>query len=135
MAGLRCINVTNFSRGLTSSLHRQKLFMSLDVESQSKTVPDLYLKQDAIDIFKSGIKSAQPQHMLGSILKHAPGSSTLKVNDQYYELNRNVFVVGMGTATLGMAKVVEDVLGKHIVKGIISIPHGIKENIEQTGDR
>ena len=39
----------------------------------------------------------------------------------------NVYVVGFGKAVSGMARTLEDHIGQHIVRGIISIPHGSQE--------
>ena len=58
---------------------------------------------------------------------------TLTVEKKEYQLNRNVFVVGFGKAVLGMARVVEDILGDHIRKGILSIPVGAKDDYLRRG--
>ena len=63
------------------------------------------------------------------MISYQDRQSTLTVGDQHYKLDKNVFVVGMGSAALGMAVKVEEILGKHVVGGVISIPHGI------TGER
>lgn len=39
-------------------------------------------------------------------------------------MKNNVFVVGFGKAVSGMARAVEDLVGEHIVRGVISIPYG-----------
>ncbi|CAL1548503.1 unnamed protein product [Lymnaea stagnalis] len=91
---------------------------------------ELDLKPDAIDIFKSAIRAVRPKAMIENVLLYNRISSTLKVQDRCYTINRNVFIVGFGNAVLGMARVVEDMLGEHVVTGIISIPLGLQEEIK-----
>ncbi|GFO44996.1 glycerate kinase [Plakobranchus ocellatus] len=88
------------------------------------------LKPDAQDIFRTAIRSVYPKSMIGNVLLYNAVTSTLKVQGKTYKLDRNVFVVGMGKAVAGMAGVVEDILGAHIVTGVISIPEGLQEQIQ-----
>lgn len=44
-----------------------------------------------------------------------------------YKLNKNVYVVGFGKAVSGMARAVEDLVGQHIVRGVVSVPYGTKK--------
>ena len=46
------------------------------------------------------------------------------VDGKTYTLKKNVFIVGFGKAVSGMAKTLEDLIGLHIVRGVISIPFG-----------
>nr|KAG5697069.1 hypothetical protein BaRGS_001985 [Batillaria attramentaria] len=71
--------------------------------------------------------------MLERVLNFDPTSSTLTVEGRTYNIQRNVFVVGFGKAVLGMARVVEDVLGPHIIKGILSIPKGSRADLAKAG--
>ncbi|RUS80655.1 hypothetical protein EGW08_011605 [Elysia chlorotica] len=89
------------------------------------------LKPDAQDIYRTAIRSVYPKSMIGNVLHYNPATSILKVQGKTYKLNKNVFVVGMGKAVSGMARIVEDILGNHIVTGVISIPHGIQEQIQE----
>lgn len=91
------------------------------------------LRKDAVKIFKSGISSVNPCTMLGNVLKYNEEQSTLEVNGQQYHLNNNIFLIGMGSASLGMFKAVENVLEKHIVSGVISIPHRLQEDLKISG--
>lgn len=50
-----------------------------------------------------------------------------------YKLNKNVHVVGFGKAVLGMARALEDTIGEHIVRGVISVPVGLQEALKQEG--
>ena len=51
----------------------------------------------------------------------------MTVEGRTYTLKNNVYVVGFGKAVSGMARTLEDHIGQHIVRGIISIPHGSQE--------
>ena len=93
------------------------------------------LKPDAQDIFRTAIRSVYPKSMIGNVLHYAPATSILKVQGKTYKLDKNVFVVGMGKAVPGMARIVEDILGNHIVAGVISIPDGIQEQIQEENAR
>ena len=57
------------------------------------------------------------------------------MDEQSYSIQRNVFVVGFGKAVLGMARVLEDLLGQHIIKGILSIPAGARADFEKAGKK
>ena len=50
--------------------------------------------------------------------------TSLHVGGKTYKMHHNVYVVGFGKAALGMARAVDDMIGDHIVKGIVSIPFG-----------
>ena len=93
------------------------------------------LKPDAQDIFRTAIRSVYPKSMIGNVLNYNSVTSVLKVQGKTYKLNKNVFVVGMGKAVPGMARIVEDILGSHIVAGVISIPDGIQEQIQEENAR
>lgn len=59
--------------------------------------------------------------------------NSLTVDGRTYKLNNNVYVVGFGKAVSGMARAVEDLIGQHIVKGVVSVPHGTKELFSSLG--
>ena len=96
---------------------------------------DFDLKRDCEEMFRYAIKSVHPKQMIENVLKYNRETSALKVKDETYILHRNVFVVGMGRAVMGMAKAVEDVLGEHLVAGIISVPNGMQEEMRRTQNR
>ena len=127
------LNFTLFSKKIctTRPLHNLVQSKSYNLEKDNK----LTLRDEAVEIFKCGVSSVNPSAMLGKVLKYNEDESTIDVNGQTYHLDRNVFVVGMGSAALGMAKVVEKVLGKHIVSGVISIPTRLQEDLGISEDR
>lgn len=51
----------------------------------------------------------------------------LKVGNRCYQLSNNVYVAGFGKAAMGMSTATEEILGPHIVRGIVSIPLHTKE--------
>lgn len=51
-------------------------------------------------------------------------NNKLHIRDRSYDLKNNCYVVGFGKCVVGMACKVEQILGKHLQKGIISIPDG-----------
>ncbi|XP_005092002.1 glycerate kinase [Aplysia californica] len=116
-------------RQLSFSTVRNYEAVKLEEDSGS-----INLKSDATEIFKSGIKAVHPKQMIWNVLKYQPGSSVLHVKDQTFRLKRNVFVVGMGSSVLGMARAVENMLGEHIVSGVVSVPSGLQEEMRKTGD-
>ena len=40
-----------------------------------------------------------------------------------------MYVAAFGKAVLGMIRAVEEVVGEHIVRGVASVPHGIRETL------
>lgn len=116
-----CDQLHEFSR--CNSTFTNLTFSEKDCSQNNRGHVDL--KKDARNIFRSAVNSVRPQKMIKEALQYDKNSLKLMVNGKEYNLHRNVFVVGFGKATLGMARAVEDILGEHIVKGIISIPRGL----------
>ncbi|KAK7483692.1 hypothetical protein BaRGS_00025125 [Batillaria attramentaria] len=96
---------------------------------------DLEAREQLREIFLKSVHAGMPKQMLERVLNFDPTSSTLTVEGRTYNIQRNVFVVGFGKAVLGMARVVEDVLGPHIIKGILSIPKGSRADLAKAGLR
>ncbi|XP_048257767.1 glycerate kinase-like [Haliotis rufescens] len=89
------------------------------------------MEGDARQIFQAAVESVMPRPMLEREVTYRKETRTLCVGGKEYQLQKNVFVVGFGKAVSGMARVVEEMLGDHIVKGIISIPMGATEQFKQ----
>ncbi|KAH9518898.1 hypothetical protein Btru_008602 [Bulinus truncatus] len=87
------------------------------------------MKPHAIDIFKTAVQAVCPKAMIENVLFYEHEKSILKVQKRQYKICRNVFIVGFGNSVLGMARVVEDMLGEHVVTGIISIPCRLKQEV------
>nr|KAG5697070.1 hypothetical protein BaRGS_001986 [Batillaria attramentaria] len=71
--------------------------------------------------------------MIENVLQYDEKLSTLTIKDKSYKLDHNVYVVGFGKAVMGMARAVEQILGDHIVSGILSVPRGQTESLQQKG--
>ena len=84
----------------------------------------------ARDIYKEAVNSVEPRQMVENVLLYDSAKSVLTVQDKSYQLDRNVYVVGFGKAVLGMARAVEDVLGEHVVQGILSIPRNQRQILQ-----
>ncbi|XP_076469734.1 glycerate kinase-like isoform X4 [Babylonia areolata] len=87
----------------------------------------------AEDIYREAVNSVEPHHMVESVLQFDAETRVLTVEDKTYRVDRNVYVVGFGKAVLGMARAVEDILGEHVVSGIVSIPRGQREILKEKG--
>ncbi len=59
-------------------------------------------------------------------------NSTLKVNEYSFDFKKfkNVYVIGGGKASGSMAEALEHVLGKHITRGLVNVPHDSEHKTE-----
>ncbi|XP_067683249.1 glycerate kinase-like isoform X1 [Haliotis asinina] len=110
------------SSTLASSFHQEGI-MQVDRRDS--------MEGDARQIFQAAVESVMPRPMLEREVKYKKETKTLCVGSKEYQLQQNVFVVGFGKAVSGMARVMEDMLGDHIVRGIISIPAGATEQLQK----
>ncbi|XP_041081145.1 glycerate kinase-like [Polyodon spathula] len=55
----------------------------------------------------------------------------LLVDGRSFAPTGNVHLVGFGKAVLGMAAMAERILGDHLVRDVVSVPHGIQEALRQ----
>ncbi|XP_024412361.1 glycerate kinase isoform X3 [Desmodus rotundus] len=91
------------------------------------------LAEHARKLFESTIAAVLPGPMMHRALSLDPGSGQLKVRNRSFQLRQNLYLVGFGKAVLGMAAAAEELLGKHLVQGVISVPKGIRATMEYTG--
>ena len=91
------------------------------------------LAEHARKLFESTIAAVLPGPMMHRALSLDPGSGQLKVRNRSFQLRQNLYLVGFGKAVLGMAAAAEQLLGKHLVQGVISVPKGIRATMEYTG--
>ena len=82
------------------------------------------LRQDAIDIFKAGLKAVDPRTAVKKYMKR--DGQTLIVDEKKYDLNQfdRIYVVGGGKAGASMAAAVEDMLGNLVTDGIVNVKYG-----------
>ncbi|XP_055985371.1 glycerate kinase [Sorex fumeus] len=84
-------------------------------------------------LFASSVSAVLPGPMLHRALSFDPAGGQLKVRDRSFQLQRNLYLVGFGKAVLGMAAAAEELLGQHLVQGVISVPKGIRAALENAG--
>jgi len=82
-------------------------------------------KEDVQGIALSAIDAVAPNEMIVKAIQVEDGM--LVVQGKSYPLRRNVYVAAFGKAVLGMIRAVEEVVGDHIVRGVASVPYGIRE--------
>ncbi|XP_069592224.1 glycerate kinase [Ranitomeya imitator] len=95
------------------------------------------LQDDAHRIFRSAVSAVLPPRMLqrALIVRDTAGPPVLECGGKQIPLENNLYLVGFGKAVLGMAAAVEQIVGKHLVEGVISVPRGIEETLRQAGKR
>lgn len=91
------------------------------------------LAEQARQLFESAVGAVLPGPMLHRTLSLDPGGRQLKVRDRSFQLRQNLYLVGFGKAVLGMAAAAEELLGQHLVQGVISVPRGISAAMEHAG--
>ncbi|XP_041532649.1 glycerate kinase isoform X2 [Microtus oregoni] len=91
------------------------------------------LAEQARQLFESAVGAVQPGPMLQRALSLDPNGRQLKVRDRSFQLRENLYLVGFGKAVLGMAAAAEELLGQHLVQGVISVPKGIRAAMEHAG--
>ncbi|NXX84313.1 GLCTK kinase, partial [Urocolius indicus] len=92
------------------------------------------LREHALSLFRSAVGTVLPAPMLRRAVQlQGEGCPQLLVKGQAFPLKRNLYLVGFGKAVLGMAAAAEEILGDHLVRGIISVPLGIQESLQRAG--
>ncbi|KFQ87213.1 Glycerate kinase, partial [Phoenicopterus ruber ruber] len=90
------------------------------------------LREHALSLFRSAVGTVQPAPMLKRAVKLQGGRCPqLLVKGQAFPVKRDLYLVGFGKAVLGMAAAAEEILGDHLVRGIINVPLGIQESLQQ----
>ncbi|KAJ8931308.1 hypothetical protein NQ314_015810 [Rhamnusium bicolor] len=74
-------------------------------------------------IFLKSVEAVQPQRLIRNKVRLR--DCHLTVGGDTYVLNKPCYVVGFGKAVLGMAIEIENVLGDHLERGIVTVPTGI----------
>jgi len=81
------------------------------------------LRRDALAIAAAALEAVDPGHALRRLLRIE--GDTLRTGDQAFDLGgRRVFVVGAGKATIGLAEVLDELLGERITDGAVVVKHG-----------
>lgn len=99
----------------------------------ARMTSSMALGEQAQQLFDSAVGAVQPGPMLQRTLSLDPSGRQLKVRDRTFQLQENLYLVGFGKAVLGMAAAAEELLGQHLVQGVISVPKGIRAAMEHAG--
>ncbi|NWW43389.1 GLCTK kinase, partial [Pedionomus torquatus] len=92
------------------------------------------LHEHALSLFRSAVSTVRPAPMLKRAVKfQGHGCPQLLVKGQAFPVKRDLYLVGFGKAVLGMAAAAEEILGDHLVRGIINVPLGIQESLQRAG--
>ncbi|NXG03553.1 GLCTK kinase, partial [Sakesphorus luctuosus] len=92
------------------------------------------LREHALSLFRSAVGTVRPAPMMKRALKlQGDGCPQLLVKGQAFPVKRDLYLVGFGKAVLGMAAAAEEILGDHLVHGIITVPLGIQDSLQQAG--
>ncbi|NXK88232.1 GLCTK kinase, partial [Formicarius rufipectus] len=92
------------------------------------------LREHALSLFRSAVGTVCPAPMMKRALKiQGKGCPQLLVKGQAFPVKRDLYLVGFGKAVLGMAAAAEEILGDHLAHGIITVPLGIKDSLQQAG--
>ncbi|NXX96310.1 GLCTK kinase, partial [Centropus bengalensis] len=92
------------------------------------------LREHALSLFRCAVSTVQPAPMMKRAVKlQGNGCPQLLVKGQAFPVKRNLYLVGFGKAVLGMAAAAEEILGDHLVRGIINVPLGIQDYLQRAG--
>ncbi|NXF06836.1 GLCTK kinase, partial [Smithornis capensis] len=92
------------------------------------------LCEHALSLFRSALGTVCPAPMMKRALKlQGHGCPQLLVKGQAFPVKRHLYLVGFGKAVLGMAAAAEEILGDHLIRGIINVPLGIQESLQRAG--
>ncbi|NXN66167.1 GLCTK kinase, partial [Himantopus himantopus] len=92
------------------------------------------LREHALSLFRSAVGTVRPAAMLKRAVKlQGDGCPQLLVKGQAFPIKKDLYLVGFGKAVLGMAAAAEEILGDHLVRGIINVPLGIQGSLQRAG--
>ncbi|XP_068599037.1 glycerate kinase [Brachionichthys hirsutus] len=104
---------------LTPACWRKPLLCKMSMDSRARGV------------FAAAVEAVQPDAVVRQSIERKGDSVT--ISGRNFTLKHNLHLVGFGKAVLGMAAEAERIVGDHLVKGIISVPHGIQKTLQQHG--
>ncbi|XP_003381258.1 glycerate kinase [Trichinella spiralis] len=71
--------------------------------------------------------------IMNLIYKKNPDRIFIPSRHEHYVLNNNVYIVGFGKAAFGMCQKAAEIVDKHLVRGIASVPVGTMEQRLKSG--
>ncbi|KAK4015978.1 hypothetical protein OUZ56_030943 [Daphnia magna] len=75
-------------------------------------------------IYKAAVDAVRPGFLVNQAIKYSDNVVHIQ-GELELAVDRNCHVIGFGKAVLAMALQIDKIIGQHIVKGVISIPHGV----------
>lgn len=112
------------------SLFRPQPFLAL-VGRRKPTLCKMSMDSRARGVFAAAVEAVQPDTVVRQSIERKEDS--VIINGHKFTLKHNVHLVGFGKAVLGMAAEAERIIGDHLVKGLISVPHGVQQTLQQHG--
>jgi glycerate-2-kinase len=77
-----------------------------------------------LDSFKTTLEEINPSFCVQNAL-HLQGNQLI-INERTYFLDKNVYLIAIGKAAIGMVEGAEQILDQHLIAGIASIPDGAR---------
>ncbi len=89
-------------------------------------------RNDAVDIFKAGLKAVEPGSAIRRFCKRQ--GDALRIGKQTFNLKgyENIYLVGAGKATAPMAAAMEVLLGDRLTAGMITVKYGHTADLKKT---
>lgn len=121
---------TELSMARVLSLFRSQPFLHL-VARGKPTFCKMSMDTRAREVFAAAVEAVQPDTVVCQSIERKEDS--VVIDGRTFMLKHNLHLVGFGKAVLGMAAEAERIVGDHLVKGVISVPHGIQQTLQQHG--
>nr|CAB3264812.1 glycerate kinase-like [Phallusia mammillata] len=83
----------------------------------------------ARNVFLKSVESVAPDQLV--LQKLDRKRNTLFLGEYGHVLDKNVYVIGFGKAVCGMCRALQQIIGDHIVSGVISVPSGLPNNLRK----
>ncbi|XP_007550340.1 glycerate kinase [Poecilia formosa] len=112
------------------SLFRPQPFLGL-LGRRNPTFCNMSMDSQARETFRAAVEAVQPDTVVRQSIER--NGDSVVIDGCRLTLSHNLHLVGFGKAVLGMAAEVERILGDHLVRGVISVPHGIQQTLQQHG--
>ncbi|XP_077582231.1 glycerate kinase [Stigmatopora nigra] len=87
----------------------------------------------ARQVFAAAVEAVQPDVVVRESLSRQGDSVEVVGAGRTFRMENNVHVVGFGKAVLGMAAEAERILGEHLVRGVVSVPRGLQQALQEHG--
>lgn len=124
------LRASELSMARVLSLFRPQPLLAL-VGRRKPTLCKMSMDSRARKVFAAAVEAVQPDTVVRQSIERKDDS--VIINGQKFPLKHNLHLVGFGKAVLGMAVEAERIMGDHLVRGVISVPHGIQQTLKQHG--